>query len=255
MLRIAGVQHNIIWEDPSSNFDRLRPLIAEAAADADLVILSEMFATGFSMQASRLSEPADGPTEAFLRSQAAEHGVRLAASRPALDPGFDRPVNQFMLVAPDGSVQRYAKNHPFSFAGEDQYYDAGPGPTTFEASGVGVAPFICYDLRFATEFWDVAEHTDLYVVVANWPEARREHWLALLMARAIENQAYVVGINRVGDGDGLRYSGDSRIFSPLGETIAAAGSDEEILRATIDPSVVAETRTTFPFLADRSPRR
>lgn len=258
MLRIAGVQHDIVWEDPAANFERLAPMIAEAATDADLVVLSEMYATGFSMEASRLSEPATGPTESFLVAQAKNLGVHVAASRPTLDPGFDRPVNQLMLIGPDGVVDRYTKNHPFSFAGEDQYYDAGPGPTTITINGSGggvrVSPFICYDLRFATEFWDVAEQTDMYLVVANWPEARREHWMALLAARAIENQAYVVGINRVGEGGGLTYSGDSRIFSPLGEVLAAADKDEEILRATIDPEVVATTRATFPFLADRTTR-
>ncbi len=251
MLRIAGVQHDIFWEDPEQNFARLGPLIAEAAVDADLVVLSEMFATGFSMEASRLAEPADGPTESFLRSQAAEHGVRIAASRPAVDADFERPVNQFMMVSPDGSVDRYTKTHPFSFAGEHEFYDAGSGTTPLLVGDVRVSPFICYDLRFAPEFWDVATQTDLYLVVANWPEARREHWLGLLAARAIENQAYVVGINRVGAGGGLRYSGDSRIFSPLGEVLAQAGTDEAILRATVDPQIVAQTRTTFPFLADR----
>lgn len=252
MLRIAGVQHDIVWEDPEQNFDRLAPMIETAAKGADLVVLSEMFATGFSMEASRLAEAADGPTETFLRSQSSQHGVTIVASRPALDPGFGRPVNQLMLMAPDGRVDRYTKNHPFSFAGEDQHYDAGPGPVTFEVGGVRISPFICYDLRFATDFWDVAEQTDLYIVVANWPEIRRQHWLGLLAARAIENQAYVVGMNRVGEGDGLRYSGDSRIFSPLGEPLAIGGDSEEILRATIDPVVVAETRTAFPFLADRT---
>jgi omega-amidase len=114
-----------------------------------------------------------------------------------------------------------------------------------------VTPFVCYDLRFADEFWAMAEHTDCYVVVANWPSSRRAHWQALLVARAIENQAYVIGVNRVGEGGGLHYSGDSRIIDPLGEILAAGAGGETILLADVDPVVVAETRKRFPFLADR----
>ena len=110
---------------------------------------------------------------------------------------------------------------------------------------------MCYDLRFADEFWALARDTDVYVVPANWPESRREHWLALLRARAIENQAYVIGCNRVGSGGGLTYSGDSRIFDPLGNTLASANEKEEILLADITSDVVAATRQKFPFLQDR----
>lgn len=251
-LRVAAIQHDIEWENPERNFTRLAPLIAEAAVDSDLVVLSEMFATGFSMAASQLAEPADGPTERFLAEQATANGVSVAASRPALDANFARPVNQFVLVGPDGKVERYVKTHPFSYAGEHDYYDPGPGSETVELRGVRVTPFICYDLRFANEFWDRARATDVYIVVANWPASRREHWLALLRARAIENQAYVVGVNRVGDGDGLKHSGDSRIFDPLGETLAEAiDPSESILRATIDSDHVGRVRSDFPFLDDR----
>ncbi len=251
MIRVAGIQHDIVWEDPEQNFAHLAPLIAEAAVGADLVVLSEMFATGFSMQASRLAEPNTGPTESFLWAQAEEHGILIAASRPAIDSSCSRPVNQLVVIGGDGPIGRYNKTHPFSYAGEDQFYDAGEAPVTLSINGVSLTPFICYDLRFSNDFWDRATSTDVYLVVANWPAARREHWLTLLRARAIENQAYVVGINRVGEGDGLVYSGDSRIFSPLGDELAAAGADEQILRAQLDPAVVARTRAAFPFLADR----
>ena len=119
-------------------------------------------------------------------------------------------------------------------------------------NGVRVTPFICYDLRFADLFWDVAADTDLYLVPANWPGVRREHWMALLRARAIENQAYVVGVNRVGSGDGLEYTGDSRIIDPLGEIVQAApAGDVTTLWATIDPARVVDVRKRFPFMADR----
>jgi predicted amidohydrolase len=116
---------------------------------------------------------------------------------------------------------------------------------------VRVALFVCYDLRFVEEFWNCAAETDLYLVPANWPETRREHWLALLQARAIENQAYVVGVNRVGTGGSLVYSGDSRIFGPLGETIATGNATEDILFADVSCEYVATTRQNFPFMKDR----
>jgi predicted amidohydrolase len=117
---------------------------------------------------------------------------------------------------------------------------------------VRVSPFVCYDLRFADEFWAVAPRTDCYLVVANWPASRRHHWRSLLVARAIENQAYVVGVNRVGvDGNGLAYAGDSMIVDPLGEVLASASEIETIVMADIDPAVVADVRARFPFLADR----
>jgi predicted amidohydrolase len=174
----------------------------------------------------------------------------IGGSIPLLHDG-GRPRNTFTLAAPDGTVHRYAKLHPFSFAREHELYDAGDQRITVDIDGVRVSPFVCYDLRFANAFWDLAPTTDLYVVVANWPEVRREPWMALLRARAIENLAYVVGVNRVGNGGGLAYSGDSRIIDPLGVELATAHGDEAVLVADIDPGHVAAVRERFPFLADR----
>ena len=124
---------------------------------------------------------------------------------------------------------------------------------TIDLLGVRTSLFVCYDLRFADAFWDLAPNTDLYLVVANWPSARSSHWKALLRSRAIENQAYVVGVNRVGEGDGLSYQGDSAIIDPLGEVLKEASSGgEEILVADIEPERVLEVRETFPFINDRS---
>jgi len=251
-VKVAAIQHDIVWEDPKANFDHLAPMIATAAeAGARLVALTEMFSTGFSMRAKQIAEPVGGPSTQFLVEQAHFHDVWVCGSIPELRDGSARPFNQLVLAEPDGTVHRYAKVHPFSYGREHEHYASGAGYLTVDIDGIRVTPLVCYDLRFAYAFWDVAAGTDCYVVVANWPAVRRAHWQVLLRARAIENQAYVVGSNRVGHGGKLDYAGDSRIIDPLGEVVANAGEIETVLVADVDPQVVAETRANFPFLADR----
>ena len=253
-MKVAGVQHDVVWEDRAATLARLEPQLAAAAgAGARLVVLTEMFPTGFSMEPERVAEPEGGPSTEFLRTQAAELGVWLAGSVPIHPAAGGRPVNRFLLAGPAGELEHYDKLHPFTYSGEQEHYAAGTRRVTFVVEGVRVTPFVCYDLRFADEFWAMADVTDCYVVVANWPAARRAHWQALLVARAIENQAYVVGVNRVGEGGGLHYAGDSRIIDPLGEVLAGGAGGETILLADVDPAVVAETRKRYPFLADRRP--
>ncbi len=254
-MKVAGIQADLVWENPTANFERLGPWVAAAAgAGARLVVLPEMFSCGFSMNADAIAEPIDGPSTDFLRAQARTHGVWVTGSIPER-PTDGRPRNVLVLAAPDGTLHRYAKIHPFTFAKEHEHYDAGTRFVTVNVDGLRVTLFVCYDLRFADEFWATAHDTDCYVVVANWPKKRREHWTTLLRARALENQAYVVGVNRVGTGGALEYSGDSRIFDPWGEPLAAAAMGETILLADVDPQVVADARTKFPVLSDRRPSR
>ena len=251
-MKVAAVQHDIVWEDAEATRAHVAPLIASAASSgARLVLLTEMFPVGFTMDAARVAEPVDGPSTEFLVTQAALHDVWLGGSLPEASPDGELPANQFVLASPTGSVSRYAKRHPFSFGGEHEHYRAGSSTITVDVDGVRVTPFVCYDLRFADVFWDVAADTDLYVVVANWPDARRHHWQALLLARAIENQAYVAGVNRVGTGGGLTYAGDSVIVDPMGTVLAHAGATESVICAEVDPAVVTDVRARFPFLADR----
>jgi predicted amidohydrolase len=251
-VRVAGIQHDVVWEDREATLARLEPqLKAAAGAGARLVVLTEMFPTGFSMDPERVAEPEAGPSTGFLRTRAGELGVWLAGSVPIRPAGGGRPVNRLLLAGPGGELEHYDKLHPFTYSGEHEHYAAGTRRVTVDIEGVRVTPFVCYDLRFADEFWAEARGTDCYVVVANWPAARRAHWQALLVARAIENQAYVVGVNRVGEGGGLSYAGDSRIVDPLGEVLAAGAGGETILLADVDPEVVTETRKRYPFLADR----
>ena len=252
-MRIAAVQHDIVWEDPSANFARLAPMIADAAADgARLVVLTEMYATGFSMDTDRIAEQFDGPSAQFLQEQSRAHGVWVCGSVPECQPGHARPSNCLVLAGPDGTVHRYCKIHPFSYSGEHERYDAGDQLVTVDVEGVRLSLFVCYDLRFADEFWSIARDTDCYVVPANWPTQRRDHWRTLLRARAVENLAYVVGVNRVGSGGGVEYVGDSAIVGPSGEELAdGTGSGETVLVADVDPAVVRKTRERFPFLEDR----
>ena len=255
-MRISAVQHDIVWNDRSANFRRLAPQVAAAVAGgARLVLLTETFSTGFAVEEPGLGEPEGGPSSQFLAEQATQHQVWVGGSCPEIpadsDPADTRPANSFVLAGPDGTIHRYHKIHPFSFAGEHLHFRPGNRPLQVEIDGVRVTPFICYDLRFADEFWELAPTTDLYLVPANWPEPRRLHWMALLQARAIENQAYVVGCNRVGEGGGQKYVGDSRIVDPLGELLATGSQTETILFADIEPSTVAAVRTRFPFLQDR----
>jgi predicted amidohydrolase len=251
-MKIAAVQGDIDWEAPKANFERLAPKISAAAADgARLVLLAEMFATGFSMATDKVAEPEGGPTEEFLREQATTHGIYIGGSCPVATAGDVRPYNRFVLVGPAGEAVFYDKIHPFGYGGETEHYAAGAGTLTIEIEGLRCSVFICYDLRFADRFWGLARSTDAYLVVANWPAARALHWSTLLRARAIENLAYVVGVNRVGAGDGIAYDGGSCVIDPFGETIAEAGDEETVLFADLDPEHVAAVRARYPFLEDR----
>ena len=237
-LRIAAVQHDIVWNDRDANFERLAPMVRSAAgAGAGLVLLTETFSTGFVTDDIDVGEPEGGPSSTFLVDQAREHGVWVGGSCPEIpheaSPDDQRPANSFVLAGPDGSVHRYRKIHPFSFGGEEKYFRPGTDFVTVDVEGLRVSLFVCYDLRFADEFWQLAHDTDVFLVPANWPAKRRLAWTTLLQARAIENQAYVVGVNRVGDGNGIPYTGDSRIVDPLGELLATASHTESILLADI----------------------
>ena len=251
-MKVAAIQHDIMWEDPAATREHVRPLIADAAArGAELIVLTEMYATGFSMNPDRIAEDEGGPNEQFLRDRAAEHGTYVAAS--VAQRGTDGNYrNNAIIAAPDGSVAaRYAKIHPFSYAGEHERYAAGTQFVTVPVGNLRVSLFVCYDLRFADEFWALAPDTDLYVVPANWPQPRHRHWRALLRARAIENQAYVLGVNRVGLARDLPHVGSSTLIDPMGERLFEGDAAEAVLIGEADPARVGEVRTQFPFLPDR----
>jgi predicted amidohydrolase len=255
-MRVAALQHDIVWCDRQANFERLAPMVGAAVgAGAELVVLCETFSTGFAVDSHDLAESEGGPSSQFLAQQAAVHGVWVGGTCPEVAPDSpshdQRPHNVFVLCAPDGTQHRYRKIHPFTYGGEDKSFRGGDQLVTVPVGELRVSLFVCYDLRFADEFWVRAPETDLYLVPANWPEARRTHWMSLLQSRAIENQAYVLGCNRVGSGGGLQYSGDSRIIDPLGELLATASYGETMIMADVTSARVAEVRDRFRFLQDR----
>jgi omega-amidase len=249
---VASCQLDIAWEDKPANHARVEALVAaDPLPRGSLLALPEMFATGFSMDVARIEEGTARASERFLAQLASRHGLHVLGG--VVNRGADgRGRNEAVLFGPDGSaLARYCKLHPFSYAGESRHYSAGEGAITVECAGAVVAPFICYDLRFPEAFRAaVGRGAQLFVVIANWPAARESHWLTLLRARAIENQAYVVGANRCGRDPNATYSGRSLIVDPRGETLADGGVHEGIVRAEIDLATLVDYRRTFPALAD-----
>jgi len=250
-MKLAAIQHDIAWEQRDVNLTRYSDLL-DAAADggADMAIFTEMFAVGFSMNTAVTAETIDGPTVTWMRSQAARRNVTVCGSVP-LYADDARPYNTFVIARNDGVLETYNKMHPFSYSGEDQHFAAGDTGFITRLNDVRVGISVCYDLRFAPLYWQRGPDVDVEIVVASWPNARREHWITLARARAIENQTYVVAVNRVGNGGGLSYSGDSQIIDPAGQILAQANDTETILAAVIDAAVVTKIRAAFPVANDR----
>lgn len=249
-MKITLVQYDIAWENPAANFDTVRALLEDRAAAGGLIVLPEMFANGFSTHAEKIKESFGGASESFLADIAETHRA-VAIGGWVLDNPGTKPLNVVSIIDASGDVLcRFAKLHPFSFAKEDHHYAAGEGIFSCRVDGTVVTPFICYDLRFPEVFRIPAKDTQIYVIPANWPSTRVAHWDALLKARAIENQAFVVGVNRVGLAKQLPHNGHSAIYDPLGERVAFAGEAAGLTTVDIDVTAVAKTREAFPVLSD-----
>jgi omega-amidase len=252
-VNVIALQHDIAWEDKPANFAKVRTLLTEAAPAKDsLVVLPEMFATGFSMNADSIAEEYGGPTEQFLAGLARDFRVCLVAGA-AMRGRDGRPRNKALVFSPDGELLAYyAKMQPFTPGGEPDHYQAGHKPVAFRWDDCTVSPFVCYDLRFPEIFRAaVAAHRpDLFLVIANWPDKRIQHWVRLLQARAIENQAYLVGANRLGSDPYYTYPGRSLIIDPQGEILADAGDREVCIRAQLDLAALQKYREGLPFLDD-----
>jgi omega-amidase len=249
---VAGIQLDIAWEDKAANHAKVRELVAAAKPPRNaLVTLPEMFATGFSMNVTRIAESEPRETEGFLANLARDHGIFVCGGVVS-HAGGGRGFNQSVTFGPSGEpVARYSKAHPFSYGKETSHYSAGREVIVYPAGEVQVAPFVCYDLRFPEIFRSaVKKGAQLYTIIANWPEAREAHWLALLKARAIENQAFVVGVNRCGRDRNLVYSGRSQIIDPWGNTLADGGTREGVFGAEIDIPSLLSYRKEFPVLQD-----
>ncbi len=253
-MKIGVVQHEIVWESPEENFAAIAPQIEQAAASgAELIALTETFSWGFTMNTDHAWETSDGPSTNFLLEQAAASGAWVVGSIPVRHQDDELPHNQMTFASPHGEILTYNKLHPFTFSGEDKSYRAGTESKTVTIGDLRVSPFICFDVRFADDFWALAHDTDLYLGIANWPASRRNHWRTLLAARAIENQAWVIGANRFGEDPNVSYCGDSMIIDPFGEVVADSGdgAGSTVLLADVDPGRVTEVRENYPFLKDR----
>lgn len=253
-LRIALLQVDLVWENAPANRQRLQNWLSDLPANVDLAILPEMFTTGFSLKPEGIAENGAGETLAWMQTEAQKNGLVLAGSVMVEEDG--QFYNRMLVVNGDGLVIQYDKRHLFRMAGEHEIYAAGSQKGVFELKGWRICPLICYDLRFPV--WSRNQlakadglQYDLLFYVANWPERRAAHWRALLQARAIENQAFVAGVNRVGeDGNGLVYSGDTAIFDPLGVALATGAYREQAIVVELDAKVLADYREKFPAWMD-----
>ncbi len=248
-MQLAAVQCDIAWQDPSASRRGIEALLDGASvAPGGIALLPELGDVGFTIDLDAVT-PSDAP--AWASAQARRRQIHLAFGYPRrANDGFGR--NELAIARPDGTVApAYAKVHPFSVGRETEAYRGGTGLVLVQAGAFTACPIVCYDLRFP-ELWRLAAlaGADLFLIGASWPAARQHHWRSLLIARAIENQAFVVASNRVGNDPNLRYAGGSMIISPTGEVLAEAGDAPTVLVADCDHATVRAWREKFPALRD-----
>ena len=247
-LTVSMIQTSTHWHDPAANREMFNNWLNQVPDEADLVLLPEMFTTGFTMDSEAVAESMQGETVAWLTEQAVTRAKALCGSVViAVDGEY---FNRLICAKPDGELVTYDKRHRFRMAGEHEHYQAGDAKIVFEVAGWRVCPMVCYDLRFPVWFRNRGDY-DVLLCVANWPAARRAAWTSLLRARAIENQCYIVGVNIVGvDGNSVRYAGDSAVFSPEGESLMDARDAKGVFTVTLDGEMLAEHRKQFPAWQD-----
>jgi predicted amidohydrolase len=248
-LRVSIVQATLAWEAIPANLDHFTQLLEPLVGQTDLILLPEMFTTGFSMHAAELAEPISGPTFAWMQEQARKTSAAVAGSIIMVEDG--QYYNRLLFVQPDGAYVHYDKRHLFTLAGEDRAYTAGTRNIGIEWKGWRIRPQICYDLRFPV--W--SRNTDAYDLVfylANWPDPRRHAWMSLLTARAIENQAYCIGVNRIGtDEKGHHYTGDSSVYDFTGRLLAQLTEQEGVITVLLDRIKQKTFRNKLNFLDDQ----
>jgi omega-amidase len=256
-LTITIIQANLHWENKTANLAMFAGKIRGIKEKTEIIILPEMFSTGFSMRPEILAETMEGETVLWMKTLAAEKKVIITGSIIVAENG--KYFNRLIWMLPNGEFGYYDKRHLFAFAEEDNYYSPGTKRLIASVKGWKINLLVCYDLRFPV--WarqtptsgegDPSGEYDLLVYVANWPERRIHAWKSLLVARAIENQCFVAGVNRVGDdGNNIHYSGDSMIVDALGETLYQKSNDEDVFTFTLQKEKLDETRNRFPFLRD-----
>lgn len=249
-LKLTLIQSHLYWEDKGANLTLLEQKILGLEAPTEIVILPEMFNTGFSMQPEVLAETMDGPGVQWMRRIAMEQKIVLTGSLMIQEGG--QYYNRLIWMLPNGEYGHYDKRHLFAFAGEDQHYTAGNKRLIASVKGWKINLQICYDLRFPVWSRQAANNEyDVLIYVANWPEKRSHAWKTLLVARAIENQAFVVGVNRVGlDGNNIAHSGNSMIVGPLGEVLYHCADQESVFQITLEREELDHSRAQFPFWKD-----
>lgn len=249
-LRISMIQSHIIGEDRDENLGYYGELLRRVSGKTDIAVLPETFTTGFSMDVERLADTMDGPTILTIKGWAKKYNLAVVGSFIVKEG--ENYFNRAFFITPEGEEFYYDKRHLFRMAGEDKHFTAGNERTIVRYKDWSICLQVCYDLRFPVWSRNINNEYDLLIYVANWPEPRKKVWKSLLPARAIENMAYVCGVNRVGiDGKGITYRGDSMLFSPKGKKLADAGKREEITRTCILlKSELNDLREKFPAWKD-----
>jgi predicted amidohydrolase len=258
LVKVTLIQTTLHWEDRQKNLEHFDALVNSILEPTDLIVLPEMFTTGFTMNPAKFADPINGPALQWMAKKAIEKNAVICGSVPVNDNLLY--VNRLFWVEPNGSVSTYDKRHLFRMAGEDKYYAMGEQKIIKPLKGFNVCPLVCYDLRFPVWSRNTFTKTngvptagyDVLIYVANWPEVRSYPWKQLLIARAIENQCYVIGVNRIGkDGNDFNHSGDSMVINPKGEIISKTKANEESVETvTLDKSFLEDYRKVFPVGLD-----
>lgn len=248
-LRLTLVQTHLFWEDKAANLRHIAALLEEQQLQTDLILLPEMFTTGFTMNVASTGSSMEGPEVSWMQGLAQKYNCSVAGSLHIEED--KKHYNRLLVVNQDGVLAEYDKRHLFGMAGEQKAYEKGEMPLICLINDWRVNFQICYDLRFPV--WSRSNNDyDLLVYVANWPERRSYAWRQLLIARAIENQSFVAGVNRVGtDGNQLPYRGDSCLIDPMGAVLWSLAEEEAVKQITISAAELQEVRTNLPFLQDR----
>lgn len=249
-MKIGLAQMDIVWEDKRENYDKCEEIVKTASKHrVELVVFPEMTLTGFSMAVEKIGE-ADDESLKLLSSLAVKYNISLVFGY--VKRTGEKGENIQAYIDCKGKIlYQYSKIHPFSYGGEDKFYLCGNQIEQVDINGFCVTPLICYDLRFPEIFQIVSDKTNLFIIIANWPKTRSAHWISLLKARGIENQSYIVAVNRIGDGNGIEYSGDSMIVSPNGDIVNCVYAREDLLIADIDPDLPDLVRNEFAVKNDR----
>ncbi|MFO7446141.1 MAG: nitrilase-related carbon-nitrogen hydrolase [Ignavibacteriaceae bacterium] len=249
-MELGLVQYNPVWEDKTRNKEKLKFLLNDIEDNVDALVFPEMTLTGFTMEPEKFAEDLDGESVCFFKDIASDKNLHLFAG--IIERDGNKFYNSLLHINNKGElVKFYRKIHPFSYSAEDKHYSRGEKVVVTEVNEWKTGLSVCYDLRFPELYrYYGRERVQLIINIANWPETRIEHWRALLKARAIENQCYVAGVNRVGDDPKLHYNGFSSVFDPMGEEIISSENEEKIITTDLSLDKVEEVQTRLPFLND-----